>query len=237
MNTARTTFPHRNSSYVFKQICNKTYGYRLKSMLQCSRQTSWFWARHESELVMWSFFFSSTLTQYLPPKGVNYTGETVVNKTQVTLVITGSFGQVTHAHCVPASPRTQRTKSPPRPSRGFTAWDIKHMRGWGHMNALDKEKNRLIISYYTVSSISPTIFNRNYGRNQERLVFPGSSSLITRCISKKPAVWQWERKASDSRDLPPDGPTRSKHRLSSQHTQIYPDCAASMHTLRWDALW
>ena len=86
---------------------------------------------------------SSTLTQHLPPKGVNCTEETVVNKMQVTVVIAGSFGQVICAQWLPASPHTQGTKSLPSQSRGFTAWDIKHMRGWGCMNVLDKEKNWL----------------------------------------------------------------------------------------------
>lgn len=87
--------------------------------------------------------FSSTLASHLPPKGVNCTKETVVNKMQVTLVITGSFGQVIRAQCFPASPHTQGTKSLLSQFRGFTAWDIKHMRGWGRMNVLDKEKNWL----------------------------------------------------------------------------------------------
>jgi len=34
---------------------------------------------------------------FIPPNGVNCKEETVVNNTQVTLVITGGFGHVTHA--------------------------------------------------------------------------------------------------------------------------------------------
>lgn len=86
---------------------------------------------------------SSTLTQHLPPNGVNCTEETVVNKMQVTVVITGSFGQVIHAQCLPTSLHTQGAKSLLSQSRGFTAWDIKHMRGWGHISVLDKEENWL----------------------------------------------------------------------------------------------
>lgn len=59
-----------------------------------------------------------------------------------------------------------------------------------------REKLSLITSYYTVFSISPIIFNRNCRRNQESLVFPSSSSLITPHISKKLAVLQREIKAS-----------------------------------------
>lgn len=86
---------------------------------------------------------SSTIKQRLPPKVVNYTEETTVNKMRVTLVITDSPGQVIRAQCFPASQHSQGTESLQSQSRSFTAWDIKHMRGWGCMNVLDKEKKLL----------------------------------------------------------------------------------------------